>query len=203
MDGIVMGHLLCSVPGCVLPILGVNTLFCSSQAQLKNERIISGCKQKKTDTVLHTCGLSSHNATVQEWNKEFKATQKSKKTRTSTVHIDTQEKELVADQWFNYSLKQRFLPGIFMAVQSCGMIIGISKMYSFESSTFISRFLCHCFAKMGEVPTFVFYNRACRLLQSLCAQNAAGKHVRVKAIPPCTQKDRCAHFPANFSNFLM
>ncbi|KAI9344985.1 hypothetical protein BDR26DRAFT_959590 [Obelidium mucronatum] len=64
MDGKVMGHLLCSVPGCVLPILGVNTLFCSSHAQLKNECIISGCKRKKTDTVLSTCGLSSHNATV-------------------------------------------------------------------------------------------------------------------------------------------
>ncbi|KAI9341094.1 hypothetical protein BDR26DRAFT_971348 [Obelidium mucronatum] len=93
MDGKVMGHLLCSVPGCVLPILGVNTLFCSSHAQLKNECIISGCKRKKTDTVLSTCGLSSHNATVQEiigkqWNKDFKATRKSKKTRTSTVHID-------------------------------------------------------------------------------------------------------------------
>ncbi|KAI9338439.1 hypothetical protein BDR26DRAFT_977234 [Obelidium mucronatum] len=180
MDGKVMGHLLCSVPGCVLPILGVNTLFCSSHAQLRNECIISGCKRKKTDTVLHTCGLSAHNATVQEiigkqWNKDFKATRKSKKTRTSTVHIDTQEKELVADQRFKYSLKQRFLPGIFMAVWSCGMIIGISKMYSFESSTFISRFLCHCFARMGEVPTFVFYDRACRLLQSLRARHVAGK----------------------------
>ncbi|KAI9326077.1 hypothetical protein BDR26DRAFT_957984 [Obelidium mucronatum] len=169
MDGKVMGHLLCSVPGCVLPILGVNTLFC-----------ISGCKQKKTDTVLSTCGLSSHNATVQEiigkqWNKDFKATQKSKKTRTSTVHIDTQEKELVEDQRFKYSLKQRFLPEIFMAVWRCGVIIGISKMYSFESSTFISRFLCHCFARMGEVPTFVFYDRACRLLQSLRARHVAGK----------------------------
>ncbi|KAI9321093.1 hypothetical protein BDR26DRAFT_973635 [Obelidium mucronatum] len=100
MDGKVMGHLLCSVPGCVLPILGVNTLFCSSHAQLRNECIISGCKRKKTDTVLHTCGLSAHNATVQEiigkqWNKDFKATRKSKKTRTSTVHIDTQEKEFL------------------------------------------------------------------------------------------------------------
>ncbi|KAI9325588.1 hypothetical protein BDR26DRAFT_960113 [Obelidium mucronatum] len=66
MDGKVMEHLLCSVPGCVLPILGVNTLFCSSHAQLKNECIISGCKRKKTDNVLSTCGLSSHNATVQE-----------------------------------------------------------------------------------------------------------------------------------------
>ncbi|KAI9341095.1 hypothetical protein BDR26DRAFT_971350 [Obelidium mucronatum] len=92
MDGKVMGHLLCSVPGCVLPILGVNTLFCSSHAQLKNECIISGCKQKKTDTVLSTCGLSSHNATVQEiigkqWNKDFKATRKSKKTRTSSIDV--------------------------------------------------------------------------------------------------------------------
>ncbi|KAI9326549.1 hypothetical protein BDR26DRAFT_941189 [Obelidium mucronatum] len=130
-----------------------------SHAQLKNECIISGCKRKKTDTVLSTCGLSSHNATVQEiigkqWNKGFKATRKSKKMQTSTVHIDTQEKELVGDQRFKYSLKQRFLPGIFMAVWSCGMIIGISKMYSFESSTFISCFLCHCFVQMGKVPTF-------------------------------------------------
>ncbi|KAI9327874.1 hypothetical protein BDR26DRAFT_952315, partial [Obelidium mucronatum] len=46
MDGKVMGHLLCSCAW--------------------NECIIFGCKRTKTDSVLHTCGLSAHNATVQE-----------------------------------------------------------------------------------------------------------------------------------------
>ncbi|KAI9326518.1 hypothetical protein BDR26DRAFT_809545 [Obelidium mucronatum] len=88
------------------------------------------------------------------------------KTRVSVGHVKDDERNY-EEFGFCYSPFDRFLPGVFLVVWSCGHIMDIGKMYSFESNKFITGFLCQTFMRLDEYPTFMFYDKACVFVRTL------------------------------------
>ncbi|KAI9328264.1 hypothetical protein BDR26DRAFT_842649 [Obelidium mucronatum] len=172
MDGKVMGHLLCRVIGCNLDIIGINTKFCINHAGLKGKCIISGCANQKRerensfDYQPLSCKEVEHMEAVGKFfsdpstTSEKTAKKYGGKTRVSVGHVKDDERNY-EEFGFCYSPFDRFLPGVFLVVWSCGHIMDIGKMYPFESNKFITGFLCQTFMRLDEYPTFMFYDKAC------------------------------------------
>ncbi|KAI9312765.1 hypothetical protein BDR26DRAFT_906323 [Obelidium mucronatum] len=149
MDGKVMGHLLCRVIGCNLDIIGINTKFCINHAGLKGKCIISGCANQKRerensfDYQPLSCKEVEHMEAVGKFfsdpstTSEKTAKKYGGKTRVSVGHVKDDERNY-EEFGFCYSPFDRFLPGVFLVVWSCGHIMDIGKMYSFESNKFIT-----------------------------------------------------------------
>ncbi|KAI9320376.1 hypothetical protein BDR26DRAFT_973641 [Obelidium mucronatum] len=178
MDGKVMGHLLCRVIGCNLDIIGINTKFCINHAGLKGKCIISGCVNQKRehensfDYQPLSCKEAEHMEAVQKFfsdpstTSEKTAKKYGGKTRVSVGHVKDDERNY-EEFVFCYSPFDRFLPGVFLVVWSCGHIMDIGKMYSFESNKFITGFLCQTFIRLNEYPTFMFYDKPCVFVRTL------------------------------------
>ncbi|KAI9341628.1 hypothetical protein BDR26DRAFT_933850 [Obelidium mucronatum] len=88
------------------------------------------------------------------------------KSRVSVGHVKDYERNY-EEFGFCYSPFDRFLPGVFLVVWSCGNIMDIGKMYLFESNKFITGFLCQTFMRLDEYPTFMFYDKACVFVRTL------------------------------------
>ncbi|KAI9351539.1 hypothetical protein BDR26DRAFT_1003484 [Obelidium mucronatum] len=88
------------------------------------------------------------------------------KTRVSVGHVKDDERNY-EEFGFCYSPFDRFLPGVFLVVWSCGHIMDIGKMYSYESNKFFTGFLCQTFMRLDEYPTFMFYDKACVFVRTL------------------------------------
>ncbi|KAI9342930.1 hypothetical protein BDR26DRAFT_262935 [Obelidium mucronatum] len=178
MDGKVMGHLLCRVIGCNLDIIGINTKFCINHAGSKGKCIISGCANQKQgrensfDYQPLSCKEAEHMEAVRKFFSEPSTTSEKAakkyggKTRVSVGHVKDDERNY-EEFGFCYSPFDRFLPGVFLVVWSCGHIMDIGKMYLFESNKFITGFLCQTFMRLDEYPTFMFYDKACVFVRTL------------------------------------
>ncbi|KAI9324123.1 hypothetical protein BDR26DRAFT_943374 [Obelidium mucronatum] len=178
MDGKVMGHLLCRVIGCNLDIIGINTKFCINHAGLKWKCIISGCANQKGecensfDYQPQVCKEAKHMEAVQKFFSdpsttiEKTAKKYGGKTGVSVGHVKDDERNY-EEFGFCYSSFDRFLPGVFLVVWSCGHIMDIGKICSFESNKFITGFLCQTFMRLEEYPTFMFYDKACVFVRTL------------------------------------
>ncbi|KAI8853693.1 hypothetical protein BC829DRAFT_413608 [Chytridium lagenaria] len=145
-EGHSLGHQVCRIAGCKDPITTPQEGFCKSHYE--------------------EFGLASTNSAVDSTKSNLLPPRKRKK-QTSTVDDFTTDKDEAERGAFKYRVTRRHLPGIFINVWSCGHIMNVFKMFTFEQTGELLPGISHTYESIGRYPTFTFFDKACRFIPSV------------------------------------
>ncbi|KAI9336161.1 hypothetical protein BDR26DRAFT_936204 [Obelidium mucronatum] len=169
-DGKVMGHRVCPIRPCKLPLVNNKVGFCQQHEAEAATCFVYGCSQQRRKfeasgfgnaqkaSQVYACGNQSHIEIetqvrakgVDPANKFYnrkQATQRRgkniKSTQVSTCHQERHEAPQTG--FVKFGMHEYFLPCLFTLVWSCGVIANVRKMYTFESTDDIILLLVETF----------------------------------------------------------
>ncbi|KAI8840543.1 hypothetical protein BC829DRAFT_420744 [Chytridium lagenaria] len=182
VDGKAMGHQVCQILGCIHPILNPEDGFCRQHHdELGSVCIVRGCdvraNSEKGDK--RTCGNPEHiqlylrSLTADGNGRKVNATNttspmdnantegsvilppQKKRKQTSTIDDSFVDKDTFDGGLLKYRAKRRYLPGIFVNVWSCGHIMNIFKMFTFEQTAELLPGISKTYESIGlPIPAF-------------------------------------------------
>ncbi|KAI8846964.1 hypothetical protein BC829DRAFT_418793 [Chytridium lagenaria] len=179
-EGHSLGHQVCRIAGCKDPITTPQEGFCKSHyEEFGLVCIIVGCEEKANSegsdgrTCLNLDHVNMYNSVLLRQTAPSTAQSRillpprKRKKQTSTVDDFTTDKDEAERGAFKYRVTRRHLPGIFINVWSCGHIMNVFKMFTFEQTGELLPGISHTYESIGRYPTFTFFDKACRFIPSV------------------------------------
>ncbi|KAJ3303317.1 hypothetical protein HDU76_005372 [Blyttiomyces sp. JEL0837] len=180
MDGKVMGHQVCRIKHCRFPIINARVGLCQSHyEEYDGKCLIMGCNEPVSHDVITgygSCVNDIHRAAVAKAvEAAFNKNQKNRNLAKPPLNSVSHERDAVqaAEQLsLKYPLLARFLPCLFAASRSCGKILFLQKFFTFEGNEDLIPFVkiivdCVHSQKDSNNLTVIYYDRACKLYQTL------------------------------------
>ncbi|ORY43720.1 hypothetical protein BCR33DRAFT_738458 [Rhizoclosmatium globosum] len=180
-DGKADGHQCCRVLGCTLDIIHQNLGFCRDHVHLQQECIVDGCVNQHNNGSL-ACSVEEHQAVLRKhWKADYDDNNQNPKIRQVSVSHIQQKEEKMSKAKLKFSVKRRYIPCLFVVHYACGRILNVVKMFRFETHDDVLEALITTFEGSGQFPFVLYYDKACRLLQSLVVQIRQGNDEVKKA----------------------
>ncbi|KAJ7222563.1 hypothetical protein GGX14DRAFT_513671 [Mycena pura] len=165
-DGVTIGHPCCLVNKCQIRLASTKDKFCPDHQHLTSQCLIKGC-ERPTESGYITCSDLLHRAKEQERNEKGRSayydlsqTAEPAQQAAST----TKEKRLTLQTSRNWTHNEQLF------VLSCGVIVARSTFFFSEGVASVKEFLKRVFPWPWVLPTHIFYDNACHLLEHLQAQ---------------------------------
>nr|GAT61216.1 predicted protein [Mycena chlorophos] len=179
-DGVTIGHPRCRIEFCRIPLRSMKDKLCPTHVHLGDRCLAHNCDQKASHGHI-TCDKPAHRAKEEEHERGAEPafmdldrrlqkdgvsthTPRRKATSTSTQHRSAPSQRSGA---IKLDLARFWTHNDQLFILCCGIIISRTTFYHDEGVSSVAQFLRSTFPKPWLLPTHIFYDHACGLLQHL------------------------------------
>ncbi|KAK7026535.1 hypothetical protein R3P38DRAFT_2527960 [Favolaschia claudopus] len=189
-DGVTNGHPRCLVDKCQMRLESMKDHFCPAHLHLQSVCLIRGCDLQAEKGRL-TCSQKTHRDKEEEYSKQSESafsdltrrlnkdnvprTSRRKPSSLSTQKASNHSTFIAASgtesgtSKLKLQLTRNWTHNEQLFVLSCGVIISRSTFFYSEGVASVKEFLKRVFPWPWVLPTHIFYDNACHLLQHLNA----------------------------------